>query len=228
VPEPVNCANRFAVIRIRKKGIIRNIFTPELIIFSSKIDSTFDAEDVFYQVIEAAALLGAKSYTFHGPANVKQTRKLLNYQRIAETAGALADKAINRGIKLAWENVYWCWYSMPDFASSLLNMPQTANLYFTLDLKQAAQAGYNPVDFIKHTKGKLVNIHICDYSISENNVVYPVLPFKGNIDFNEIKNALYMSGYNNALLYEVYSNNYSCLEELEENYNKFTAFFSGK
>lgn len=200
-------------------------FEPQL--FSDHLRARQDAEDIFCRVVDAAAELGAQSYTFHGPSNVKHAKKYtLNYQKIARIAGALADKAIKNGVKLAWENVHWCWYATPEFASELLNMPETGSLYFTLDLKQAAQAGHDPVDYIKHTNGKLVNIHICDYSVSEERGIYPVLPFKGLMDFKKIKTALASSGYDNALIYEVYSSNYLDFNELKDNYDNVKAFFS--
>lgn len=200
-------------------------FEPQL--FSEHQRARQDAENIFFKVLDATAELGAKSYTFHGPANVKHARMFsLNYLKTAQTAGALADKAIKHGVKLAWENVHWCWYAAPEFASALLNMPETKNLYFTLDLKQAAQAGYDPVDFIDHTNGRLINIHICDYSISDDKRIIPVLPFKGNADFSGIKNALVRSGYDKALIYEVYSNNYSDYDELKDNYTAMKVFFS--
>lgn len=200
-------------------------FEPQL--FSEHRRARQDSEDIFCMVLDAAAELGAKAYVFHGPANIKHTKKFTpDYIKIARTAGGLADRAIKCGVKLAWENVHWCWYAMPEFASNLLSMPETVNLHFTLDLKQAAQAGYNPVEFINHTNGRLINIHICDYSINEERSLYPVLPFKGNMDFKELKNALEKFGYDKALIYEVYSNNYSGLEELEENYYRLKTYFS--
>lgn len=199
-------------------------FEPQL--FSEHNRAKQDAEDIFYAVLEAAAELGAKSYTFHGPSNIKRSRKLfLDYQKIAQTAGPLADKALTYGVKLSWETVHWCWYAAPEFASKLISMPEAANLFFTLDIKQAAQAGYDPAEFIEHTNGRLTNIHICDYSFSEERGLYPVLPFKGNMDFTRIKNALIKFGYSNALIYEVYGNNYSGLEELKANYDRVESFF---
>ncbi len=202
-------------------------FEPQL--FSDHLRARQDAEDIFNYVLDAAAELGAVSYTFHGPSNVKHARKFKpNYQKAACTAGILADRALGHGVKLAWENVHWCWYAAPEFASGLLSMPETANLYFTLDIKQSAQAGFDPAEFIEHTKGRLINIHVCDYISSDDSGVSPVLPFKGSMDFNKFKDALISSGYDNALIYEVYSGNYRDLDELKRNYDQMQAFFLEK
>lgn len=104
-------------------------------------------------------------------------------------------------------------------------MPETKNLWFTLDIKQAAQAGLDPVEFVYRTQGRLANIHICDSSFSEERGVYPVLPFKGSLDFNALKKALADTGYDGGMILEVYANNYSDYGELEQNFNEVKSFF---
>jgi sugar phosphate isomerase/epimerase len=199
-------------------------FEPQL--FTLHDRARREAEDIYEQVLEGAAELGAGVYVFHGPPNLKRSRKLvLNYEHLAETAGRLADKAREYGIKLAWENVHWCWYSEPEFAEKVLSMPGTENLYFTLDLKQAAQAGHRPEEYLKQTVGRLANIHMCDCAFSEERGVYPMLPFKGEIDFRSFKKALDATGYNNGMILEVYANNYSDYAELQDNFEKVRSFF---
>jgi len=200
-------------------------FEPQL--FTVQKRARQEAYDIFKQVLEAGAQLGAQAYVFHGPSNIKHTRKLvLNYTYIAENVCALADTAMDYDIKLAWENVHWCWYSKPDFASELLKLPSTENLYFTLDIKQAAQAGYNPKDFLTGTQGRLVNIHICDFSVGEDRGICPVLPFRGSMDFNDFRTALTETGYDNAIILEVYKDSYSDYKELSDNYKEVVSFFS--
>lgn len=200
-------------------------FEPQL--FTLHERARREAEDIYKRVVEAAAELGAGVYVFHGPPNLKRARKLvLNYEHIAETAGRLADTAKAQGVKLAWENVHWCWYSDPEFASSVLAMPGTENLYFTLDIKQAAQAGFAPDQYLKPTAGRLANVHICDCVFSEQQGAAPVLPFKGGIDFEALKNALRETGYDEGMILEVYAHNYSDYGELKENFNNVKAFFS--
>lgn len=200
-------------------------FEPQL--FTAQKRAKQEAQDIYRQVLEAASALKAQAYVFHGPSNLKHSKKLvLDYPFIAETISSLADVAREYGIKLAWENVHWCWYSKPEFATELLKQPGLENLYFTLDIKQAAQAGYDPTDYIRNTADRLVNIHICDYSYNEERGVYPVLPFKGRMNFESFKNTLKETGYNKALIYEVYRESYKDHADLFDNYNKIVSFFS--
>ncbi len=199
-------------------------FEPQL--FSAHPRARQEAEDIYKQVLEAASILEAKVYVFHGPANLKRAKMLsLDYESVAKTAGHLADTAQGYRVKLAWETVHWCWYDDPAFASNMLRHPETKNLYFTLDLKQAAQSGFDPEQYIGYAAGKLVNIHVCDYSHSDERGIYPVLPMRGELDFSALKSALVEADYNGGVMLEVYSSNYSDYAELEDSFNSVKSFF---
>ncbi len=112
-------------------------FEPQL--FTKHERARTEALDIYKRVVDAGAMLGAGSYVFHGPANVKRARSMvLDYEAIAERTQPLADIAKDAGIKLSWENVHWCWYAAPDFPQKLLPLLSCDSLYFTLDLKQAS------------------------------------------------------------------------------------------
>ena len=200
-------------------------FEPQL--FSLHDRARQEAIDMYQRVLEAGAQLGAGVYVFHGPSNIKRARKLhLDYHLIAETADFLADMAKEYQIKLAWENVHWCWYAKPDFAKKVLRLVNTDNLYFTLDMKQSAQSGFDPSDFIKNTGGKLVNIHICDYERTDEHGIVPALPFHGLIDFISFRETLNHIGYDHGMILEVYWNNFSDYKQLSENFDLVRSFFS--
>lgn len=202
-------------------------FEPQL--FTRHKRAKQDSLDIYKQVLEAGFELGAKVYVFHGPAHVKRASTLkLNYSHVAEIADELAQIAKKYGIKLAWENVHWCWYVSPDFAGELIRRVSTDNLFFTLDIKQAVQAGFDPADYLADTKGRLVNIHVCDYEFDEKSGILPRLPFKGELDFDAFKRALTKINYKNALMLEVYSNNYKNYEQLSDNYSRIKSFFEDK
>ena len=199
-------------------------FEPQL--FSRYQRARQESLDILKQVLEAGAALGAGVYVFHGPSHVKRATKLnLDYGYVAEHADHIADIAKQYGIKLAWENVHWCWYAKPDFATELITRVNTDNLYFTLDVKQAAQSGYDPSDYLYMAKDRLVNIHLCDYIKAQNEII-PRLPFEGHMDFNAIKEALTKTKYDEALILEVYSSNYTSLDHLRNNYLKTQSFFT--
>ena len=185
-----------------------------------------DSFDIYRQVLEAGAQLGAGVYVFHGPSHVKQARKMhLHYSYIGEYLDPIAELAKEYGIKLAFENVHWCWYRDPDFPTLLAPHVTTDNLYYTLDVKQAAQAGFDPTVYLEATKGRLVNVHLCDYRYSDERGMSPKLPFEGDLDMQNLKESLTNHGYNGPVILEVYSSNYADLQALNENYLKVKAFF---
>lgn len=199
-------------------------FEPQL--FTRHIRARREAEDIFKKVLKAGEALGAGVYVFHGPVSLKRTLNLsLDYDDIARRTDALADIAGEYGIKLAWENVHYCWYARPEFASEMLCRVRTDNLYFTLDVKQAAQAGFKPADFLPDTAGLLVNIHLCDYASGEAGVV-PRLPFSGDMDFVALKHALANAGYDACMMLEVYRHNYRDHAQLAANFSAMRDFFS--
>lgn len=200
-------------------------FEPQL--FSKHERARLEALDIYKQVVDAGAMLSADSYVFHGPANVKRARSLvLDYEAVAEKTQPLIDIAQDAGIKLSWENVHWCWYAAPDFPEKLLPLLSSDNLFFTLDLKQAVQSGYDPAEYINGTKGRLSNVHICDVKRDEKLGCVPVLPFHGSIDFHSLKETLKQNKYDGAMILEVYSHNYQTDRDLLDNYTHVKTFFS--
>lgn len=201
-------------------------FEPQL--FSAHERARLEALDIYRRVLEAGAKLGARSYVFHGPANVKRSRHLvLNYDFIAEKTQPLADLAKQHGIRLSWENVHWCWYACPDFPQKLLPLLTPDSLWLTFDLKQAVQSGFSPAEYLIKTQGRLSNVHICDVAYDDNLGCAPVLPFHGSINFAQFKAQLLQIGYNDAVILEVYSHNYQSFHELLENFKQVKALFCG-
>lgn len=200
-------------------------FEPQL--FSRHQRARQDSLCIYKQVLEASAELGAGVYVFHGPSNVKKARRFtVDYEYTAEYTDPIAEQAKGYGIKLAWENVHWCWYADPDFPAGLMPLLTTDNLYFTLDVKQAVQAGHDPWEYVTAAKGRLVNVHICDVEHSEESGVIPRLPFQGCLDFNKLRQSLDRSHYDRGLILEVYSQNYSDYSQLQSCYHQVERFFS--
>lgn len=199
-------------------------FEPQL--FSSHSRSKKEAFNIYHQVLKAGSRLGASVYVFHGPVHLKKASPLkLDFKRIAATANVLSRMAGDYGIKLAWENVHYCWYDNPSFPQKLAPYLQTDNLYYTLDLKQAAQSGFAPYCYIEPAAGRIANVHLCDYLQDGANIV-PKMPFEGNADFAAIKKALFKTHYNGTVILEVYSNNFTHPNELSNNLELIKTFFS--
>lgn len=201
-------------------------FEPQL--FSSHGRARGEALDVYLSVLEAAAYLGAKTYVFHGPPNLKHARDPVpDYGYVAEKTQPLADLARRHGVSLSWENVHWCWFSTPAFAQRLLPLLDADSLSFTFDLKQAVQSGFSPEAYLQAMRGRLNNVHICDVRIDERGGHAPVLPFHGSVDFESLKLQLHNIGYDGPVILEVYSSNYADHQALLDNYLRVRRFFDG-
>ncbi len=200
-------------------------FEPQL--FSSHKRARKDALGIYEKVLEAGAELGASIYVMHGPAHVKRACNLnLNYEYIAEKVLPLCDMAESYGIKLTWENVHWCWYAQPLFPKLLEEHLGNGKLFYTLDIKQAAQSGHDPSDYFEFTKGTLKNIHVCDYIKTNDGSIVPELPFNGQMDHEKIKRNLSETNYDCTVMLEVYSSNYKSQSELKQAYRDVENRFS--
>ena len=199
-------------------------FEPQM--FSAHDRQREEAYDTYKQVLEAANILGAGVYVFHGPANIKIARKLnIDYAYTGKMVSMAAELAKEHGVKFSYETVHWCWYAKPEFASLLKPHLTTDNLYYTLDIKQAAQSKLPVLDYIDAMDGRLVNIHICDYLEDEKKGIIPKLPFEGQLDFLALKEKLKAIDYQGGMILEVYANNYTDYDALSANYARLVDFF---
>lgn len=192
----------------------------ELQFYSNYVRSMADAEGWFRKVQEAAGILGADLTVYHGGFPIKKPGTRPNIERIAKVVTKCAEIAKSYGVKFAHENVYWAWFSDPYFADALLENVESDNLYFTMDIKQAAQSGYCYNEYIEHMKGRIVNVHCCDYVKNENGFA-TMLPPRGSVDFRKLKDDLRKSGYDGPMMMEVYPTDYNDFSELEESYRIF-------
>lgn len=199
-------------------------FEPQL--FTRHLRARQEAEGIFRRVLEAGTSLGSGVYVFHGPVRLKRVPACsFDYDDIAGRTDEIAGIAAEYGIKLAWENVHYCWYERPEFAKEMLNRVRTDNLYFTLDIKQAAQAGFEPTDFIPPAMGRIVNIHICDYVRAQGGAM-PRLPFSGELNAQTLKASLLQAGYDAGVMLEVYSHNFRDNAQLLGSFHQMRALLS--
>ena len=211
-------------IHIRSVHALCTQFEPQL--FSAHQRQYEEALDVFERVTDAGAEVGAEIYVFHGPMNVKRTRAFhVNYEFTGERAAVLAERAKKKGLKLAWETVHWCWYAQPGFARELIRHTDSDNLYFTLDVKQAAQSGYEVMDYLDDMGGRLAHIHVCDYRKDPEKGTVPCLPFEGEMDWSGMRKKLDEMDYRGILMLEVYPGDYGSYDDLMQNYDRVTEFF---
>lgn len=210
---------------IRSVHALCTQFEPQL--FSMHDRQREEALDIYRQVLDAAAELSAGIYVFHGPMNVKRAKTFhVNYGMAGERVSLLAEEAKQRGVKLAFENVHWCWYQQPGFAQQLLRHTESDNLYFTLDIKQAAQSGYEVAEYLDDMGDRLAHIHVCDYKKDPQKGIIPCLPFDGEMDWAGMRKKLQGSGYKGRMMLEVYPSDYKTYGDLMKNYREVAAFFA--
>lgn len=180
------------------------------LLFSDYARRTRDALDQYTRYFEAAAAFGASYFTFHGEQ--LRTRGLPPAQaeeRRFETYRALCARAAQCGICFTQENVSWCKSSDVIFLKKLYdNVPE---LRYTLDIKQAHRAGHTWGDYIDIVGDRIVNLHISDYTRQTDYL----LPGQGDVDFSALFGRLEKCGYQGSALLEVYSTDYTALEQLE-------------
>ena len=185
-------------------------FEPQL--FSITERQRRDAREIFIQVLKGAQIMGAKTYVFHGPPVRANAKPELDYRWIGEITSNLCDIAGEYGVKFAWENVHWCWFSFPEFATRMMEHVRSDNLYFTLDIKQAIRSERDPFDFIRQMGNRLINVHACDFDGDGN--LY--LPGQGSFDFKRLRQELDKVGYQGPIILEVYRNNYNHYRDMTE------------
>ena len=200
-------------------------FEPQLFSFHPK--QYAEALDIYGRVLDAGAILEAEVYVFHGPIHLKQAKKLdIDMEFAAERVRKIADMAAERSIAFCYENVHWCWFKKPEFAKNLLKYCDNDNLFFTLDLKQAAQSGCRVSEFIDAMGERLRHVHVCDYKIDREKGIIPVAPFCGDADFEYLRRRLSEQDYKGCLMLEIYKDNYNDYADLKSIYEKVDAFFN--
>lgn len=212
-------------MHIRSVHALSTQFEPQL--FSIHPRQYQEAIDVYRRVLDAAFELDAHIYVFHGPVHLKVARKPnINFEYVGERISLLAEEAAQRDVRFTYENVHWCWYQYPGYAKKLQQYVSSDNLYFTLDMKQAAQSGYSVFDYMDDMGDKLAHIHVCDYKNDAEKGIIPLAPFEGETDWEGLKNKLAEMSYDGMLMLEIYVNNYQNFEDLQQIYNRVQAFFS--
>lgn len=212
-------------LRIRSVHAVGTAFEPQLLSFHER--QFEEAMLTYHEVLAAAQFLGAAAYVFHGPMYLKRARRFApDYGFAGARVSMLADIASSYGVALCYETVHWCWYHFPQFARELLRHVTSDNLYFTLDLKQAAQSGYSPIEYIDAMDGRLKHVHLCDFTEQPDGSIMPCLPFSGQTGWEAIRRRLEQISFDGWLMLEVYMNDYKSYEQLWENYEKVRQFFA--
>lgn len=197
-------------MRVHSVHTLNTHFEPQL--FSANPRALEDAYAILDDVLQAAKVLNAKYYTFHGVARIKRKIAYTDYERIGGLFNVITEKCAKYGVKLALENVEWAYYNHPGFFSSVKKYAQ--DLKGTLDIKQARDSGEGYLPFINEMGKDIVTVHLSDINADGK----LCLPGKGLFDFKELFLRLADVGFTGAALIEVYNENYGKTEELKESY----------
>lgn len=214
-------------------GIRINSVHPHGIQYEPQLFSTYDrahndALDIFKRVANACEILGANVTVMHGAVNFKKTRRtVINYSHIAATVDEAAEIAKGYGVKLAYENVHWCLFQQPEFATQLKALTRSDNVYFNFDVKQEAQGGVKQMEIYDAMMPRVANVHVCDIVHEDDpQFISPRMPFTGELDMELLRSRLKETGYNNVVVMEIYGNNFKDLAELKDYYQRFNEFFA--
>jgi sugar phosphate isomerase/epimerase len=117
-------------------------------------------------------------------------------------------------MRLCWENVSWCMFAHPSFATALLEHCPSDNLGFVLDIKQAVRSGYSPLEYLDAMGDRLAHIHLLDYETGSNGRLNLALPLRGTFDFAQFRERLQQMNYQGDAMIETYSDLYQQEQEV--------------
>lgn len=201
-------------------------FEPQL--FSISQRQREDAEKVYISVLKAAQKLGAGLYVMHGSTKVKKVQQnaQTDYERYAKHTEHLYKIAQEHDVKLCWENVHWCTFTLPEFAAELKKYDGCKDIGFVLDIKQAIQAGPDARAYIAAMGKNLSNVHICDCYEEDGKVILG-LPGYGRYDYKALKTELDGEGYDGPVILEVYKDSYKDYDMLKSSFKAMQEIFEG-
>lgn len=157
-----------------------------------------DAFDQFRRILDAGAVLGAKTFVYHGRHTPLLNPLAWDLSWNVEALVPMCEEAAQRGMAIGWENVYWCQLTEP---KRVLEAKEAlSDVRFTLDIKQAMRAGQDPLDFVRAMGERLCNVHVCDWK--EDGTL--CLPGEGVVDFDALFAALDETGYDGPVIMEPY------------------------
>ena len=167
-----------------------------------------DSFEFLEQTMQAAEIIGAKYYTFHGGARFKKTPFTINYDRVGAITRDILACTKRHGVTLAYENVHWGYYNYIGFFKELC--ARVEGLKATFDIKQARQSGIPYAEYITEMASDIVTVHLSDYKATGQ----MCLPGCGETDFYDVYSRLFDVGFDGAVLIEAYQNDFTDCEEL--------------
>ena len=181
----------------------------ENFVFSRSARQRADAMTLLCGVFDAAQAMGAGMYVYHGHHSAKGTPVTPNFERYHDGLTCMCEQAGQRGVRICWENVWWCVLCAPERVERVRAL--YPDVGFVLDIKQAMLGGHDPKAFVRAMGDRLMNVHVVDYDDTGR----LCLPGQGTVDFRGFFSALRAVGYDGPVILEPYATMFSCDEELE-------------
>ena len=208
----------FAALLAKRKGrlcinsvhALNTEFEPQLFSLNERVRT--DAYAWADKVLNAARILGAPYYTFHGTSRVKRSTrsgKNDNFPMMIEGFSRLVAHCQDKGVCLCLENVEWSTYNRPGVFGILAK--EIPALRGVLDIKQARISEYPYEQYLTEMGERLAHVHVSDVDGAGN----LCLPGKGAFDFDTLIKRLKDVGFDGAILIEAYKDDYARVEELK-------------
>lgn len=172
--------------------------------YDRRIDEMLEMYRGFFKSMNR---LGAKVFVVHGAILSSKC----SHEHYFKQFRLLAEAGREYAVTVAQENVSYCLSGNIDFLKAMKReLGEYAN--FVLDLKQARRSGANPLDYVSELCGSIVHCHLSDAD-SERDCLPPG---RGNFDFPELIGRLRGSGFDGAMVVELYRHDYGEFSELRE------------
>lgn len=166
-----------------------------------------DSKKLYEKYFEAADYLGAKVINIHGDRGIG----LNNFDLYVECLKPLMELSEKYDIIASHENVFFNSVNHPEFIIKLKSA-LGEKINFTFDIKQANKGGSDPYKVCDAMSGNIVNFHINDFD--QDHIC--MLPGEGTVDYKRVFDTLENSGYRGPAIIEVYSDNYSDINQLKK------------
>ncbi len=178
-----------------------------MMLFSGYSRRVKDMLDYHRYYFEAMNRLGTRIFVLHGNMNAVAVEESFYF----EIFSVLAEAAAEFGITVAQENVARCQSHSLDFMKHMSEqLGDTAR--FVLDIKQAVRSGEDPFEIVNVLGNRIVHVHMSDNTPEED----CVLPGKGKFDIYGFLKLLYSTGFDGAVMTELYRKNFSDADALAE------------
>jgi len=193
-------------VSIRSLHSYTSCFEPYML-FSQYERRFEDGLAVFEPIYEAAANMGASYVILHGdrdPGVLPAEESIARFER-------LYDLGQTFGVTLLQENVVRFRACRPEFVREMRKVLGD-KAQFTFDFKQCRRTGVTFKEMIDAMSGAIRHVHISDSDLTHD----CLMPGAGTEDLASTLGLLKRSGFDGAVIIELYRHNFDKIEELSQ------------